>query len=164
MVVEYRTEHPGYWLANDGKLYPNSMYPGYWLANDGNWYPGYTHPSYAPNTAGAAKVNRMAVLALVAGIVTSLVLLIPEHVRMAMSHLWLALSIVASMASLAGTVAGILALSQIRRTHERGKAQAIIGLIPCLFVIAVEVVVIIIYMFGIVLLEWLPYLVQNRQA
>lgn len=126
--------------------------PGYWLASDGNWYPNYAHPSYTLANAGSAKANRMASVALVAGIFTMSVVLIPEHARTAMGHpLWITVSVLTSIASLAGTIAGIVGLSQIRRTRERGKAQAIIGLIPCLFVLVVEVVVIAIYIFGFIL-------------
>lgn len=107
------------------------------------------HPS---SNAGSVKINRMATVALVAGIFTMSVVLMPERVRAAMGHpLWLTVSVVTSIASVAGTIAGIVALSQIRRTRERGKAQAIIGLIPCSFVLAVEVVVIAIYIFGFLL-------------
>ena len=152
MMMANLPQHPGYWMASDGNLYPNSVYPGYWLASDGNWYPDYTHPNHAPTDAGFAKVNPMAVAALLAGIFTMSVVLIPEHVRTAMGHpLWLIVSALTSIASLAGTIVGIVALSQIRGTRERGKAQAIIGLIPCLFVLAVEVVVIAIYIFGFIL-------------
>lgn len=152
MMMANVPQQPGYWLASDGNMYPNSMYPGYWLANDGNWYPDYTHPSRVATNAGFAKVNPMAMAALLTGIFTMSVVLIPEHVRTAMGHpLWLTLSALTSIASLSGTVVGIVALSQIRRTRERGKAQAIIGLIPCIFVLAVEVVVIAIYIVGFLL-------------
>ena len=153
IMMAYLPQHPGYWLANDGNWYPNSMYPGYWLANDGNWYPNYAPPGYAFTNAGSAKINRMAIVALVAGIVAMSVVLIPEHVRAAMGRpLWMTVSVLTSIASLTGTVAGIVALTQIRKTRERGKAQALIGLIPCLFVLAVEVVVIAIYVFGFILM------------
>jgi hypothetical protein len=130
-----------------------SPHPGYWLAGDGNWYPDHTRPSRAPSPTGSAPVNRVAVATLVAGIVTASVVLIPEHARMAMGRpLWSTVSVVISISSLAGTIAGLMALSQIRRTGERGKVPAVVGLIPCLFVLIVEVVVVALYVFGFTLL------------
>jgi hypothetical protein len=145
-------------LASDGNWYPAGVYPGYWLASDGNWYPDYTHPGYAVNTLGSRKQNRLAMVALAAGIITTCVVLVPLHSRAAMVRpLWLTLSLLGSIVSLAGAIAGVLALKEIRRTGERGKAQAIIGFIPCAFVTTVEVATITIYIFFFILLGGLHH-------
>ena len=129
------------------------QHSGYWLASDGNWYPDYMHPGYGFYNAANGKPNRKATTTLVAGIATTFVVLIPEQARTAMGRpIWMTLTVLTSMACVYGTIAGIMALREISHTGERGRAQAIVGLIPCLFLLLVEVVVITIYIVGFILL------------
>ncbi len=142
---------PGYWLANDGNWYPAPT-PGYWLASDGRWYPMPRWPVPVLVDRRSVPVNRMAWVALVSGIVTIVLVMVPGQARAAMGHpLWLASSLLGLAADITGTVAGSMALSQIRRTLERGRTRALLGLIVCSVFLAVDVVILTIVLLLVLL-------------
>jgi len=122
--------------------------PEWRQASDGNWYAEYVSPNYQWNNPVPTKINRMAMLSLISGTYMTVILLTPQHVRMAVvPGVRLTIAIVSLLVSLFGTGCGVASLVQIRRSHEQGRTLAILGLIPTAFTLVAADVVIIILMF-----------------
>ncbi len=119
--------------------------PEWRQASDGMWYPAYVRSNSPWDSPVPAKINRMAILSFVSGAYMTMILLTPEHVRMAVSPgLRLTVAIVSLLVSLVGTSCGVASLVQIRQSYEQGKTLAILGLIPTALTLLVADVVIII--------------------